>query len=145
MQSHFGGLALDIPQQQRGLNEKEATEAEAMTLIPQKPKGTRPGGWKGDRVLRGITIPGSRISWLQGGEMVLNTKREGRGEKWEKEGTASTLHRTKGVLHVLLFLQLINRGGTSSPFAIYISPEQHQLYFNINVTQLIEISNFSSH
>lgn len=106
-----------------------------MTLISHEPKGTKPGGWKGDGVLGGIIIPGSRISWLQGGEMLLNPKREGRGEKGNRyKSTASTLRRTKGCCTSCLFLQLFNRGGTSSPFGIYISPEQHELYFNITVT-----------
>lgn len=67
----------------------------------------------------------------------------GRGEKKRERGYS--VHTVENCCPTCLFLQVFNSGGSSSHFSIYISLEQHQLYFNINETQLIEISKFSSH
>lgn len=113
-----------------------------MTPISQKPKGTEPVGWEGDESPGGIVIPGSRIRRLRGEEMLVT----GRGREGGKKGKGSKTKRErkrvqhpycaelKGCCLSCLFLPFFNRGGTSSHFSIYISPEQHQLYFNINVT-----------
>lgn len=70
MQSHFGGLALDVPLRRRGLNDKKATEAESNDTNISKAKRYQVRRL-GMMISGGIIIPGSRIRWLQGGEMLL--------------------------------------------------------------------------
>lgn len=149
MQSHFGGLALDVPQQRCVWNEKKATEGEnddTNISGAKRPRAKDLWGWW---VPGGIVIPGSRFRWLQWGGKLLPARKGEKQKRKKIKERKRVQHPYCGELQwcctTCLFLQFFNWGGTSSHFSIYISLEQHQLYFNINVTHLLEISKFSSH
>lgn len=127
MQSHFGGLALDVPQQQRGLNEKKTTETESNDTNISKAKRHWARGLGGWRVPGGNVIPGSRIGWLQEGGMLLTARRREGGKKGKGRKNKRERKRVqhpycaelKGCRMSCLFLQFFNRGGTSSLQYLY--------------------------